>query len=81
MLLCWMSFMSVTLESDLVLALLKRLQIIRPELRIVVMSATLDSGSCCEYPWRLPNFAIRGKAVRNLCQPSALFAGPAGSAG
>jgi ATP-dependent helicase HrpB len=37
------------LESDLALALLKRLQGMRPELRIVVMSATLDTGHVAQY--------------------------------
>ncbi len=37
------------LESDLALALLKRLQLTRPELRIVVMSATLDTGRVAQY--------------------------------
>ena len=37
------------LESDLALALLKRLQRSRPDLRIVVMSATLDTGHVAQY--------------------------------
>jgi ATP-dependent helicase HrpB len=37
------------LESDLALALLKRLQRTRPELRIVVMSATLKTGPIAQY--------------------------------
>ncbi|MBZ5654885.1 MAG: ATP-dependent helicase HrpB [Acidobacteriia bacterium] len=37
------------LESDLALALLKRLQRTRPDLRIVVMSATLDAGPVVQY--------------------------------
>jgi ATP-dependent helicase HrpB len=37
------------LESDLALALLKRLQRTRPDLRIVVMSATLDTGHVAQY--------------------------------
>jgi ATP-dependent helicase HrpB len=37
------------LESDLALALLKRLQETRPDLRIVVMSATLDTGHVAQY--------------------------------
>ncbi|MGC2209389.1 MAG: ATP-dependent helicase HrpB [Candidatus Korobacteraceae bacterium] len=37
------------LESDLALALLKRLQQTRPELRIVVMSATLDADPVARY--------------------------------
>ena len=46
------------LESDLVLALLKRLQRDRPDLLIIVMSATLDSGPVAAISWRLPNFAV-----------------------
>jgi ATP-dependent helicase HrpB len=37
------------LESDLALALLKRWQKTRPDLRIVVMSATLDTGHVAQY--------------------------------
>ncbi|MGA2347593.1 MAG: DEAD/DEAH box helicase, partial [Candidatus Sulfotelmatobacter sp.] len=37
------------LESDLALALLKRLQQTRPDLRIVVMSATLDADPVAKY--------------------------------
>ncbi len=37
------------LETDLALALLKRLQQTRPELRIVVMSATLDAAPVAQY--------------------------------
>jgi ATP-dependent helicase HrpB len=37
------------LESDLALALLKRLQRTRPDLRIVVMSATLDTGHVAQH--------------------------------
>jgi ATP-dependent helicase HrpB len=37
------------LDSDLALALLKRLQRVRPELRIVVMSATLDALPVAQY--------------------------------
>jgi ATP-dependent helicase HrpB len=37
------------LESDLALALLKRLQRTRPDLRIVVMSATLDADPIAQY--------------------------------
>jgi ATP-dependent helicase HrpB len=37
------------LDSDLALALLKRLQRTRPDLRIVVMSATLDTAHMAEY--------------------------------
>src|SRR6202453_3533579 len=37
------------LESDLALALLKRLQQTRPDLRIVVMSATLDASPVAQY--------------------------------
>ena len=37
------------LEADLALALLKRLQSRRPDLRLVVMSATLDAASVAQY--------------------------------
>ena len=49
------------LESDLVLALLKRLQRARPELRIVVMSATLDAGPIAEYLGGCPILRSEGR--------------------
>ncbi len=49
------------LESDLVLALLKRLQKARPELRIVVMSATLDAGPIAEYLGGCPILRSEGR--------------------
>jgi ATP-dependent helicase HrpB len=49
------------LESDLVLALLKRLQRTRPELLIVVMSATLDSGPVAEYLGGCPILRSEGR--------------------
>jgi len=49
------------LESDLVLALLKRLQIRRPELRIVVMSATLDAGPIAKFLGGCPILRSEGR--------------------
>lgn len=49
------------LDSDLALALLKRLQRKRPELRIVVMSATLDAGPVAEYLDACPVVRSEGK--------------------
>ncbi len=49
------------LESDLALALLKRLQRIRPELRIVVMSATLDAEPVAQYLDSCPIVRSEGK--------------------
>src|ERR1700726_1108301 len=49
------------LESDFALALLKRLQRTRPELRIVVMSATLDAASVAEYLDACPVLRSEGK--------------------
>jgi ATP-dependent helicase HrpB len=58
------------LESDLALALLKRLQRTRPELRIVVMSATLDTGHVADYLGGCPILRSEGRlfelAVRHL---------------
>jgi ATP-dependent helicase HrpB len=58
------------LESDLVLALLKRLQSLRPELQIIVMSATLDSGPVAEYLGGCPILRSEGRqfelSVRHL---------------
>ena len=61
------------LESDLALALLKRLQRTRPDLRIVVMSATLDTGHVAQYLGGCPGVAVGGAAVRAFDQPSALL--------
>ncbi len=49
------------LESDLALALLKRLQQKRPELRIVVMSATLDAGPVAHYLQDCPVLRSEGR--------------------
>ncbi len=50
------------LESDLALALLKRLQGTRPDLRIVVMSATLDAGPVAKYLGGCP--VVRSEGTR-----------------
>jgi ATP-dependent helicase HrpB len=50
------------LESDLALALLKRLQRTRPDLRIVVMSATLDTGPVAQYLGGCP--IVRSEGTR-----------------
>jgi ATP-dependent helicase HrpB len=49
------------LESDLALALLKRLQRIRPELRVVVMSATLDSAPVANFLGGCPAVRSEGR--------------------
>jgi ATP-dependent RNA helicase HrpB len=49
------------LESDLALALLKRLQQTRPDLRIVVMSATLDAGPVAHYLEDCPVLRSEGR--------------------
>ena len=49
------------LESDLALALLKRLQRARPDLLIVVMSATLDADSVAQYLDGCPIIRSEGK--------------------
>ncbi len=49
------------LESDLALALLKRLQQSRPDLRIIVMSATLDTAPVARYLDRCPVVRSQGK--------------------
>jgi ATP-dependent helicase HrpB len=58
------------LESDLALALLKRLQKSRPELRIVVMSATLDAAPIAEYLGGCPVLRSEGRlfdlSIRHL---------------
>ncbi|MGB8535333.1 MAG: ATP-dependent helicase HrpB [Acidobacteriaceae bacterium] len=58
------------LESDLALALLKRLQRTRPDLRIIVMSATLDTGRVAEYLDGCPVLRSEGRlfevSIRHL---------------
>jgi len=49
------------LESDLALALLKRLQRARPDLRIVVMSATLDADPIARFLDACPTVRSEGK--------------------
>jgi ATP-dependent helicase HrpB len=49
------------LESDLALALLKRLQLRRPELLIVVMSATLDAGPIAAFLGNCPILRSEGR--------------------
>jgi ATP-dependent helicase HrpB len=49
------------LESDLALALLKRLQQTRPELRLIVMSATLDAGPIATYLGACPILRSEGR--------------------
>ncbi len=49
------------LEGDLALALLKRLQEKRPDLRIVIMSATLDADSVARYLYDCPVIRSKGK--------------------
>ncbi len=49
------------LDSDLALALLKRLQQTRPDLRIVVMSATLNAGQVAEYLHGCPIVRSEGR--------------------
>jgi ATP-dependent helicase HrpB len=49
------------LESDLALALLKRLQRTRPELRIVVMSATLDTAPVAHFLGDCPMLRSAGR--------------------
>ena len=49
------------LDSDLALALLKRLQRKRPSLRIVVMSATLDAGPISKYLGDCPVLRSEGR--------------------
>ncbi len=58
------------LESDLALALLKRLQRTRRDLRIVVMSATLDADPVAQYLYGCPIVKSEGKlfdlSIRHL---------------
>jgi ATP-dependent helicase HrpB len=58
------------LETDLALALLKRLQRTRPDLRIIVMSATLDTGQVAEYLGGCPVLRSEGRlfevSIRHL---------------
>jgi ATP-dependent helicase HrpB len=49
------------LDSDLALALLKRLQRTRPEIRIIVMSATLDAAPIARYLGNCPVLRSEGR--------------------
>jgi ATP-dependent helicase HrpB len=49
------------LDSDLALALLKRLQLTRPEIRIIVMSATLDAAPIARYLGNCPVLRSEGR--------------------
>jgi ATP-dependent helicase HrpB len=49
------------LEGDLALALLKRLQRTRPDLKIVVMSATLDAAPVAQYLEEAPTLRSEGR--------------------
>jgi len=49
------------LESDLALALLKRLQCNRPDLRLIVMSATLDAAPVAKYLGECPVVRSEGR--------------------
>ncbi len=55
------SFMSGTLDSDLALALLKRLQSVRPQLCIVVMSATLNAAPIARFLGDCPVLRSEGR--------------------
>lgn len=63
------------LEGDLALALLKRLQRTRPDLRLVVMSATLDADSGARFLGGCPKVRSEGKlfelAIQHLPYSSA----------
>lgn len=63
------------IEGDLALALLKRLQRSRPELRIIVMSATLDAAPIARYLGDCPILRSEGRifplTVRHLPYSSA----------
>ena len=58
------------LDSDLALALLKRLQRTRPELRIIVMSATLDAAPIAQFLGNCPTLRSEGRlfglSIRHL---------------
>lgn len=58
------------LDSDLALALLKRLQLTRPEIRIIVMSATLDAAPIARYLEDCPVVRSEGRqfalSIRHL---------------
>jgi ATP-dependent helicase HrpB len=67
------------LDSDLALALLKRLQKIRPELRIVVMSATLNSEPIARYLDDCPVLRSEGRQYEVAIQHLAYSARPLAS--
>ena len=62
------------LEGDLALALLKRLQDSRPDLRIVIMSATLDAASVSHYLMIVRSYDASGKLFELSIEPSTVLA-------
>jgi ATP-dependent RNA helicase HrpB len=64
------------LESDLALALLKRLQRTRPELQIVVMSATLDAAPVANYLDGCPILRSEGRLFELLVKHLPYSAAP-----
>ena len=67
------------LDSDLALALLKRLQRTRPDLRIVVMSATLDTGHVAQYLDGCPILRSEGRQFELSITAPALLSKATGS--
>ncbi len=59
---CLDEFHERHLEGDMALALLRRLQRTRPELRLVVMSATLEADALADYLGGCPVIRSRGRA-------------------
>jgi ATP-dependent helicase HrpB len=64
------------LESDLALALLKRLQQRRPELRIVVMSATLDAAPIAQFLGDCPVLYSEGRLFDLVIEHSDYTSAP-----
>jgi ATP-dependent helicase HrpB len=64
------------LESDLALALLRRLQQRRPELRLVVMSATLDTGPVAQFLGDCPVLRSSGRLFDLSVEHSEYSAAP-----
>jgi ATP-dependent helicase HrpB len=64
------------LDSDFALALLKRLQLARPDLRIVVMSATLDAAPIARYLEDCPSLRSEGRLFELSIQHLAYSSEP-----
>ena len=55
-----------TISTDVLFGLLKKAVSLRPELKLIVTSATLDAVKFSEYFFEAPIFTIPGKKIKHL---------------